>query len=96
MNDINIIVVLVLLILVVYFYVGFSKKGLSYFEKYIKLILIFLFINILEDFIKLLLFSFWFFGNILVDELVVVVFVFLVFLVVFILVMFFGLFISGI
>lgn len=35
MNDINIIVVLVLFMLVVYFYVGFSKKGLGYFGKYI-------------------------------------------------------------
>lgn len=34
-NDINIIVVLVLLILVVYFYVGFYKRGLNYFGKYI-------------------------------------------------------------
>lgn len=35
MNDINIIVVLVLFMLVVYFYVGFIKKGLGYFGKYI-------------------------------------------------------------
>lgn len=58
--------------------------------------LILFLINVLEDFIKLLLLSFCFFGNIFVDEFVVVVFVLLVFFVILILFIFFGLFISGI
>jgi hypothetical protein len=55
-----------------------SKKGLSYFEKYIKPTPILLPINILEDFTKPLSLSFRLFGNILADELVVVVLVSLV------------------
>ncbi|XP_044377553.1 ATP synthase subunit a, chloroplastic-like [Triticum aestivum] len=77
-NDINTNVALALLTSVAYFYVGLSKKGLSYFEKYIKLTPILLPINILEDFTKPLSLSFRLFGNILAGELVVVVLVSLV------------------
>ena len=65
-------------------------------EKYIKPTPILLPINILEDFTKPLSLSFRLFGNILADELVVVVLVSLVPLVVPIPVMFLGLFTSGI
>nr|QIB72640.1 ATP synthase CF0 A subunit [Cyperus glomeratus]QIB72732.1 ATP synthase CF0 A subunit [Cyperus difformis]QIT06824.1 ATP synthase CF0 A subunit [Cyperus fuscus] len=95
-NDINTTVALALLTSVAYFYAGLSKKGLGYFEKYIKPTPILLPINILEDFTKPLSLSFRLFGNILADELVVVVLVSLVPLVVPIPVMFLGLFTSGI
>lgn len=91
-NDINTTVALALLTSAAYFYAGLSKKGLSYFEKYIKPTPILLPINILEDFTKPLSLSFRLFGNILADELVVVVLVSLVPLVVPIPVMFLGLF----
>uniref|UniRef100_M8CGV9 ATP synthase subunit a, chloroplastic n=1 Tax=Aegilops tauschii TaxID=37682 RepID=M8CGV9_AEGTA len=51
-NDINTTAALALLMSATYFYAGLSKKGLSYFEKYIKPTLILLPINILEDFTK--------------------------------------------
>ncbi|PNT70413.1 hypothetical protein BRADI_2g11475v3 [Brachypodium distachyon] len=51
-NDINTTVALALLTSAAYFYAGLSKKGLSYFEKYIKPTPILLPINILEDFTK--------------------------------------------
>ena len=92
----GITVALALLTSAAYFYAGLSKKGLSYFEKYIKPTPILLPINILEDFTKPLSLSFRLFGNILADELVVVVLVSLVPLVVPIPVMFLGLFTSGI
>ncbi|KAL1340002.1 hypothetical protein AAHE18_U085500 [Arachis hypogaea] len=95
-NDINTTVALALLISVAYFYAGLSKKGLAYFGKYIQPTPILLPINILEDFTKSLSLSFRLFGNILADELVVVVLVSLVPLVVPIPVMFLGLFTSGI
>ncbi|XP_024634441.1 ATP synthase subunit a, chloroplastic [Medicago truncatula] len=95
-NDINTIVALALLTSVAYFYAGISKKGLAYFGKYIQPTPILLPINILEDFTKPLSLSFRLFGNILADELVVVVLVSLVPLVVPIPVMFLGLFTSGI
>nr|YP_010473242.1 ATP synthase CF0 subunit IV [Eriocaulon nepalense]UVH66860.1 ATP synthase CF0 subunit IV [Eriocaulon nepalense] len=95
-NDINTTVALALLTSVAYFYAGIKKKGLAYFEKYIKPTPILLPINILEDFTKPLSLSFRLFGNILADELVVVVLVSLVPLVVPIPVMFLGLFTSGI
>ncbi|RZC45339.1 hypothetical protein C5167_038292 [Papaver somniferum] len=79
-NDINTTVALALLTSVAYFYAGLTKKGLGYFE----------------DFTKPLSLSFRLFGNILADELVVVVLVSLVPLVVPIPVMFLGLFTSGI
>ncbi|KAL5064826.1 hypothetical protein RYX36_026563 [Vicia faba] len=95
-NDINTIVALTLLTSVAYFYAGISKKGLAYFGKYIQPTPILLPINILEDFTKSLSLNFRLFGNILADELVVVVLVSLVPLVVPIPVMFLGLFTSGI
>jgi len=95
-NDINTTVALALLTSVAYFYAGLSKKGLAYFSKYIQPTPILLPINILEDFTKPLSLSFRLFGNILADELVVVVLVSLVPLVVPIPVMFLGLFTSGI
>ena len=81
-NDINTTVALALLTSIAYFYAGLSKKGLAYFNKYIQPTPILLPINILEDFTKPLSLSFRLFGNILADELVVVVLVSLVPLVV--------------
>ncbi|MCL7042056.1 hypothetical protein MKW94_029498 [Papaver nudicaule] len=95
-NDINTTVALALLTSVAYFYAGLSKKGLGYFGKYIQPTPILLPINILKDFTKPLSLSFRLFGNILADELVVVVLVSLVPSVVPIPVMFLGLFTSGI
>nr|AUT83114.1 ATP synthase CFU A subunit [Campanula patula] len=95
-NDINTTVALALLTSMAYFYAGLSKKGLGYFGKYIQPTPILLPINILEDFTKPLSLSFRLFGNILADELVVVVLVSLVPSVVPIPVMFLGLFTSGI
>ncbi|CAN6476845.1 unnamed protein product [Victoria cruziana] len=95
-NDINTTVALTLPTSVAYFYAGLTKKGLGYFGKYIQPTPIFLPINVLEDFTKPLSLSFRLFGNILVDELVVVVLVSLVPLVIPIPVMFLGLFTSGI
>nr|YP_010214073.1 ATP synthase CF0 subunit IV [Cecarria obtusifolia]UBN07798.1 ATP synthase CF0 subunit IV [Cecarria obtusifolia] len=95
-NDINTTVALALLTSLAYFYAGLTKKGLGYFSKYIQPTLILLPINILEDFTKPLSLSFRLFGNILADELVVVVLVSLVPSVIPIPVMFLGLFTSGI
>ncbi|CAL5214709.1 unnamed protein product [Lathyrus oleraceus] len=95
-NDINTTIALALLTSVAYFYAGISKKGLAYFGKYIQPTPILLPINIVEDFTKPLSLSFRLFGNILADELVVVVLVSLVPLVVPIPVMFLGLFTSDI
>nr|YP_010760311.1 ATP synthase CF0 subunit IV [Cuscuta pacifica]WEY30299.1 ATP synthase CF0 subunit IV [Cuscuta pacifica] len=94
-NDINTTVALALLTSAAYFYAGLSKKGVGYFSKYIKPTPILLPINILEDFTKPLSLSFRLFGNILADELVVVVLVSLVPSVVPIPVMLLGLFTSG-
>ncbi|KAL0545861.1 hypothetical protein IC582_015757 [Cucumis melo] len=95
-NDINTTLALALLTSVAYFYAGLSKKGLSYFDKYIQPTPILLPINILEDFTKPLSLSFRLFGNILADELVVVLLLSLVPLVVPIPVIFLGLFTTGI
>nr|YP_009994525.1 ATP synthase CF0 subunit IV [Cuscuta pedicellata]QNP08624.1 ATP synthase CF0 subunit IV [Cuscuta pedicellata] len=95
-NDINTTVALALLTSAAYFYAGISKKGLVYFAKYLKPTPILLPINILEDFTKPLSLSFRLFGNILADELVVVVLVSLVPSAVPIPVMLLGLFTSGI
>ncbi|KAL9990853.1 ATP synthase subunit a [Helianthus debilis subsp. tardiflorus] len=57
-NDINTTVALALLTSVAYFYAGLTKKGLSYFGKYIQPTPILLPINILEDFTKPLSLSF--------------------------------------
>ncbi|MFQ6642492.1 hypothetical protein Gotur_017245 [Gossypium turneri] len=69
---------------------------LGYFNKYIQPTPIILPINILEDFTNPLSVSFQLFGNVLVDELVVVFPVSLVPLIVPILTVFLGLFTSGI
>nr|YP_009663745.1 ATP synthase CF0 subunit IV [Cuscuta erosa]QCW07685.1 ATP synthase CF0 subunit IV [Cuscuta erosa] len=95
-NDINTTVALAFLTSASYFYAGLSKKGIGYFSKYIKPTPILLPINILEDFTKPLSLSFRLFGNILADELVVVILVSLVPSVVPIPVMLLGLFTSGI
>ncbi|KAL4190774.1 hypothetical protein AMTRI_Chr07g77410 [Amborella trichopoda] len=95
-NDINTNVPLALPTTVAYFYASISNKGLGYFGKYIQPTPILLPINILEDFTKPLSLSFQLFGNILADELVVVVLISLVPSLIPILVMFLGLFTSGI
>lgn len=95
-NDINTTVALALLTSVAYFYAGISKKGLSYFGKYVQPTPVLLPINILEDFTKPLSLSFRLFGNILADELVVAVLISLVPLVVPVPMMLLGLFTSGI
>lgn len=95
-NDINTTVALALLTSAAYFYAGFSKKGISYFGKYIQPTPVLLPINILEDFTKPLSLSFRLFGNILADELVVAVLVSLVPLIIPVPMMFLGLFTSGI
>lgn len=95
-NDINTTAGLAVLTSLAYFYAGLSKKGLSYFTKYIQPTPILLPINILEDFTKPLSLSFRLFGNILADELVVAVLVSLVPLIIPIPLIFLGLFTSGI
>nr|YP_009541107.1 ATPase subunit IV [Lepocinclis steinii]AYQ93603.1 ATPase subunit IV [Lepocinclis steinii] len=95
-NDINTTAGLAILTSISYFYAGLSKKGLSYFSKYVQPTPILLPINILEDFTKPLSLSFRLFGNILADELVVAVLVSLVPLVIPIPLIFLGLFTSGI
>ena len=95
-NDINTTAGLAILTSVAYFYAGISKKGLSYFAKYVQPIPILFPINVLEDFTKPLSLSFRLFGNILADELVVAVLVSLVPLVIPIPLIFLGLFTSGI
>ncbi|WP_170861384.1 F0F1 ATP synthase subunit A [Geitlerinema sp. PCC 9228] len=95
-NDINTTVALALLTSLAYFYAGISKRGLKYFSRYIEPTPILLPINILEDFTKPLSLSFRLFGNILADELVVAVLVFLVPLFIPLPVMALGLFTSAI
>lgn len=95
-NDINTTVALALLVSLAYFYAGFKKSGLGYFAKYVQPTPILLPIAILEDFTKPLSLSFRLFGNILADELVVAVLVFLLPLVVPIPIMLLGLFTSAI
>jgi F-type H+-transporting ATPase subunit a len=95
-NDINTTVALALLTSLAYFYAGISKRGIGYFKKYIEPTPILLPINILEEFTKPLSLSFRLFGNILADELVVAVLVFLVPLFVPLPVMALGLFTSAI
>nr|YP_009145512.1 ATPase subunit IV [Trachelomonas volvocina]AKL82425.1 ATPase subunit IV [Trachelomonas volvocina] len=95
-NDINTTAGLAILTSISYFYAGISKKGLSYFTKYVQPTPILLPINILEDFTKPLSLSFRLFGNILADELVVAVLVSLVPLIIPIPLIFLGLFTSGI
>ena len=95
-NDINTTVALALLTSTAYFYAGLTKKGLSYFGRYVKPTPILFPINVLEDFTKPLSLSFRLFGNILADELVVAVLVSLGPLVIPIPLMFLGLFTSAI
>ena len=95
-NDINTTVALALLTSVAYFYAGLTKKGLSYFGRYIQPTPILFPINVLEDFTKPLSLSFRLFGNILADELVVAVLITLVPLVIPIPLIFLGLFTSAI
>jgi F-type H+-transporting ATPase subunit a len=95
-NDINTTVALALLTSLAYFYAGISKKGLGYFAHYVEPIPVLLPIKILEDFTKPLSLSFRLFGNILADELVVGVLVFLVPLFVPLPIMALGLFTSAI
>jgi F-type H+-transporting ATPase subunit a len=77
-NDINTTIALALLTSLAYFYAGFSKKGLGYFGNYVQPVPFMLPFKIIEDFTKPLSLSFRLFGNILADELVVGVLVFLV------------------
>lgn len=95
-NDINTTVALALLTSIAYFYAGISKKGLSYFKRYISPAAFLLPINVLEDFTKPLSLSFRLFGNILADELVVGVLITLVPLIIPIPIMLLGLFTSAI
>jgi F-type H+-transporting ATPase subunit a len=95
-NDINTTVALALLTSLAYFYAGISKRGLKYFARYIEPTPLLLPINILEEFTKPLSLSFRLFGNILADELVVAVLVFLVPLFIPLPVMALGLFTSAI
>ena len=95
-NDINTTAALALLTSIAYFYAGISKKGIGYFKRYVEPAPFLLPINVLEDFTKPLSLCFRLFGNILADELVVAVLVFLVPLVLPVPVMFLGLFTSAI
>jgi F-type H+-transporting ATPase subunit a len=95
-NNINTTVSLALLTSISYFYGGFSKKGLGYFNRYVSPAAFLLPINVLEDFTKPLSLSFRLFGNILADELVVAVLVALIPLVVPIPLILLGLFTSAI
>jgi F-type H+-transporting ATPase subunit a len=95
-NDINTTVALALLTSISYFYAGLSKRGLSYFKKYVEPLPFLLPINILEDFTKPLSLSFRLFGNILADELVVAVLCSLVPLIIPIPLILLGLFTSAI
>nr|BCQ06538.1 ATP synthase CF0 A chain subunit IV [Nitzschia putrida] len=72
-NDLNTTIALALLTSFSYFYAGISEKGLYYFKKYICPSFVFLPLNILEDFTKPLSLSFRLFGNVLADELIIVV-----------------------
>jgi F-type H+-transporting ATPase subunit a len=95
-NDINTTVALALITSVAYFYAGLSRKGLGYFADYAQPTPIMVPFKIIEDFTKPLSLSFRLFGNILADELVVAVLVFLVPLFVPIPLMILGLFTSAI
>ncbi|MGG6297370.1 F0F1 ATP synthase subunit A [Leptolyngbya sp. AN02str] len=95
-SDINTTIALALLTSLAYFYAGFRKKGLGYFGNYVQPVPFMLPFKIIEDFTKPLSLSFRLFGNILADELVVGVLVFLVPLFVPLPVMALGLFTSAI
>nr|YP_009193345.1 ATP synthase CF0 A chain subunit IV [Nitzschia sp. IriIs04]BAT70270.1 ATP synthase CF0 A chain subunit IV [Nitzschia sp. IriIs04] len=72
-NDLNTTIALAFLTSISYFYAGISEKGLYYFKKYLHPSFVFLPLNILEDFTKPLSLSFRLFGNVLADELIIVV-----------------------
>jgi len=95
-GDINTTVALALLVSLAYFYGGLKKRGLEFFTRYVQASPFLLPLWVLEDFTKPLSLSFRLFGNILADELVVAVLVFLVPLVVPLPLMALGLFTSAI
>jgi F-type H+-transporting ATPase subunit a len=96
-SDINTTVALALLTSLAYFYAGISKKGLvGYFADYAQPIAFLAIFRVIEDFTKPLSLSFRLFGNILADELVVAVLVFLVPLFIPLPLMVLGLFLSAI
>jgi len=95
-NNINTTVAISLLTSISYFYAGFKAKGLGFFARYVSPALIFLPLNILEDFTKPLSLSFRLFGNVLADEIVVAVFCLLVPLFVPLPVMILGIFASSV
>jgi F-type H+-transporting ATPase subunit a len=78
-SDINTTIALALLTSGAYFYAGISKKGVvGYFADYAKPVPFLAPFRVIEDFTKPLSLSFRLFGNVLADELVVAVLVFLV------------------
>ncbi|VXD10388.1 F0F1 ATP synthase subunit A [Planktothrix paucivesiculata] len=96
-SDINTTVALALLTSLAYFYAGISKKGLlGYFADYAKPVPFLAPFRVIEDFTKPLSLSFRLFGNVLADELVVAVLVFLVPLFIPLPLMVLGLFLSAI
>lgn len=95
-SDINTTIALALLTSIAYFYGGISKKGLGYFAGYAAPVPFMVPFKIIEDFTKPLSLSFRLFGNILADELVVGVLVFLVPLFIPLPLMVLGLFLSAI
>ncbi|NJK37329.1 MAG: F0F1 ATP synthase subunit A [Oscillatoriales cyanobacterium RM2_1_1] len=96
-SDINTTVALALLTSIAYFYAGMSKKGVfGYFADYAKPVPFLAPFRVIEDFTKPLSLSFRLFGNVLADELVVAVLVFLVPLFVPLPLMVLGLFLSAI
>jgi F-type H+-transporting ATPase subunit a len=94
--DSNTTIALALLVSLAYFYAGLSRKGFRFFEYYVDPTPIMVPFKIVEDFTRPLSLSMRLFGNILADELVVAVLVFLVPLVVPVPVMLLGLFTSAI
>jgi F-type H+-transporting ATPase subunit a len=84
------------LVSLAYFYAGLSRKGLRFFEYYVDPIPMMVPFKIVEDFTRPLSLSMRLFGNILADELVVAVLVFLVPLIVPLPIMLLGLFTSAI
>jgi F-type H+-transporting ATPase subunit a len=94
--DSNTTIALALLVSLAYFYAGLSRKGLRFFEYYVDPIPMMVPFKIVEDFTRPLSLSMRLFGNILADELVVAVLVFLVPLIVPLPVMLLGLFTSAI
>lgn len=96
-SDINTTAALALLTSLAYFYAGMSKKGfVGYFADYAKPLPFLAIFRVIEDFTKPLSLSFRLFGNILADELVVAVLVFLVPLFIPLPLMVLGLFLSAI